>query len=56
MGDVAWLSLVGGVLCLLNCDDEQDLDLLENGSSSSCDMCVLRSKADLLMIMLLPVA
>ena len=28
MGGGAWPFLVGGVICLLNCDNERDLDLL----------------------------
>jgi hypothetical protein len=26
----AWPFLVGGVICLLNCDNERDLDLLNS--------------------------
>jgi hypothetical protein len=28
MGGGAWPFLVGGVICLLNCDNERDLNLL----------------------------
>jgi hypothetical protein len=31
----AWPFLVGGVICLLNCDNERDLDLL----NSQVDIC-----------------
>jgi hypothetical protein len=31
----AWPFLVGGVICLLNCDNERDLDLL----NSQLDIC-----------------
>jgi hypothetical protein len=31
----AWPFLVGGVICLLNCDNERDLDLL----NSQPDFC-----------------
>ena len=30
MGGGAWPFLVGGVICLLNCDNERDLDLLNS--------------------------
>ena len=29
----AWPFLVGGVICLLNCDNERDLNLLNSGAS-----------------------
>src|ERR1700709_1447126 len=35
MGGGAWPFLVGGVICLLNCDNERDLDLL----NSQVDFC-----------------
>src|ERR1700712_2264743 len=35
MGGGAWPFLVGGVICLLNCDNERDLDLL----NSRVDCC-----------------
>src|SRR3954451_4747011 len=35
MGGGAWPFLVGGVICLLNCDNERDLDLL----NSQLDIC-----------------
>ena len=31
MGGGAWPFLVGGVICLLNCDNERDLNLLNSG-------------------------
>jgi len=31
---VAWPFLVGGVICLLNCDNERDLNLLNSQASS----------------------
>ena len=30
MGGGAWPFLVGGVICLLNCDNERDLNLLNS--------------------------
>ena len=30
MGGGAWPFLVGGVICLLNCDNERDLSLLNS--------------------------
>ena len=30
MGGGAWPFLVGGLLCLLNCDNERDLNLLNS--------------------------
>jgi len=30
MGGGAWPFLVGGVICLLNCDNERDLGLLNS--------------------------
>ncbi|CCK92575.1 hypothetical protein BN185_2650005 [Clostridioides difficile E28] len=33
MGGGAWPFLVGGVICLLNCDNERDLNLLNSGAS-----------------------
>ncbi len=36
MGGGAWPFLVGGVICLLNCDDERDLNLL----NSYANLCV----------------
>ncbi len=35
MGGGAWPFLVGGVICLLNCVNERDLDLLNSWSLSS---------------------
>ena len=35
MGGGAWPFLVGGVICLLNCDNERDLNLL-NSAASIC--------------------
>ncbi len=32
MGGGAWPFLVGGVICLLNCDNERDLNLLNSYS------------------------
>jgi hypothetical protein len=29
----AWPFLVGGVICLLKCDNERDLDLLNRGAN-----------------------
>ena len=31
----AWPFLVGGVICLLNCDNERDLSLLNKSRESS---------------------
>jgi hypothetical protein len=36
MGGGAWPFLVGGVICLLNCDNERDLNLL----NSYANLCV----------------
>ena len=36
MGGGAWPFLVGGVICLLNCDNERDLNLL----TSDANLCV----------------
>ena len=33
MGGGAWPFLVGGVICLLNCDTERDLNLLNSAAS-----------------------
>jgi len=33
MGGGAWSFLVGGVICLLNCDNERDLSLLNSKGS-----------------------
>jgi hypothetical protein len=35
LGGGAWPFLVGGVICLLNCDNERDLNLL-NSPASFC--------------------
>ncbi len=32
MGGGAWPYLVGGLVCLLNCDNERDLNLLNSSS------------------------
>ena len=34
MGGGAWPFLVGGVICLLNCDNERDLNLLNSCSDN----------------------
>ncbi len=34
MGGGAWPFLVGGVICLLNCDNERDLSLLNSYAST----------------------
>jgi hypothetical protein len=34
MGGGAWPFLVGGVICLLNCDNERDLNLLNSNANS----------------------
>jgi hypothetical protein len=36
MGGGAWPFLVGGVICLVNSDNERDLNLLT--SSANCDL------------------
>ena len=36
MGGGAWPFLVGGVICLLNCDNERDLDLLNRKYKYVC--------------------
>ncbi len=36
MGGGAWPFLVGGVICLVNSDNERDLNLLNRGGSASC--------------------
>ena len=41
MGGGAWPFLVGGVICLLNCDNERDLDLL-NSQVGFCGRRLLR--------------
>ncbi len=33
MGGGAWPFLVGGVICLLNCDNERDLNLLNSNAN-----------------------
>ena len=33
----AWPILVGGVICLLNCDNERDLILLNSGRNLACE-------------------
>lgn len=35
MGGGAWPFLVGGVICLLNCDNERDLNLLNSEAEPS---------------------
>ncbi len=35
MGGGAWPFLVGGVICLLNCDNERDLNLLNSYAKSN---------------------
>jgi hypothetical protein len=35
MGGGAWPFLVGGVICLLNCDNERDLNLLTSDANRS---------------------
>lgn len=35
MGGGAWPFLVGGVICLVNSDNERDLNLLTSGPSES---------------------
>ncbi len=35
MGGGAWPFLVGGVICLLNCDNERDLNLLNSDAKPS---------------------
>ncbi len=37
MGGGAWPFLVGGVICLLNCDNERDLNLLNSEAEPSSD-------------------
>ena len=36
MGGGAWPFLVGGVICLLNCDNERDLNLLTSHGNICC--------------------
>ena len=37
MGGGAWPFLVGGVICLLNCDNERDLNLLNSAADILVD-------------------
>jgi hypothetical protein len=41
VGGGAWPFLVGGVICLLNCDNERDLNLL-NRVAGTCWLTLLR--------------
>ena len=41
MGGGAWPFLVGGVICLVNSDNERDLNLL-NSNANSCSWRLLR--------------
>jgi hypothetical protein len=42
MGGGAWPFLVGGVICLLNCDNERDLNLLNSYGNHSVRGQLLR--------------
>lgn len=42
MGGGAWPFLVGGVICLLNCDNERDLNLLNSYMNPSIHGQLLR--------------
>ncbi len=42
MGGGAWPFLVGGVICLLNCDSERDLNLLNSYANLSVRGQLLR--------------
>ena len=42
MGGGAWPFLVGGVICLLNCDNERDLNLLNSYANVSVRGQLLR--------------
>ncbi len=42
MGGGAWPFLVGGVICLLNCDNERDLNLLTKLHEASLHGQLLR--------------
>jgi hypothetical protein len=37
MGGGAWPFLVGGLICLVNSDNERDLSLLNSGRSASAE-------------------
>ncbi len=39
MGGGAWPFLVGGVIRLLNCDNERDLNLLTSHANGRCVKC-----------------
>lgn len=42
MGGGAWPFLVGGMICLLNCDNERDLNLLNSRASVFAGCLLLR--------------
>ena len=42
MGGGAWPFLVGGVICLLNCVNERDLNLLNRRTYLRISACLLR--------------
>ncbi len=41
MGGGAWPFLVGGVICLLDCDNERDLNLLNSVLAPRCQCSLL---------------
>jgi len=45
MGGGAWPFLVGGVICLVNSDNERDLNLLNSNANSSLGGAPLCSRA-----------
>ena len=47
MGGGAWPFLVGGVICLLNCDNERDSVLLNRAGLSLGSAILLRGTGDI---------